>query len=85
LQAAAAAIDAGTQDAMELERTMHKILEAEPGARVDYADIVDADTFEPVVRLRQRCYALLAVHIGGIRLIDNLWIEQAGDEFRVEL
>lgn len=85
LQAAAAEIQAGTRDSMELHRTIYRVLDAEPRARVDYAEIVDADTFEPVVRLTRRCYALLAVHVGRTRLIDNLWIEQDGDDFRVEL
>lgn len=85
LQAAAAEILAGTRDSMELQRTIHKVLEAEPRARVDYAEIVDADTFEPMVRLTRRSYALLAVHIGRTRLIDNLWIERDVDDFRVEL
>ncbi|HYA63055.1 MAG TPA: pantoate--beta-alanine ligase, partial [Candidatus Sulfotelmatobacter sp.] len=60
-------------------------LENEPHARLDYAEIVDAETFEPVVHVRRRCYALVAVYIGKTRLIDNMLIEPAGDELRVEL
>jgi pantoate--beta-alanine ligase len=85
LQAAASEIRAGTRDSMELRRVMHKILGTEPRARQDYTEIVDADTFEPVVRLTPRCYALLAVHIGRTRLIDNMWIEQDGSDFSVQL
>ena len=54
-----------------------RCLESEPRARVDYAEIVDAETFEPVVRVARRCYALLAVHIGNTRLIDNMLIQPA--------
>lgn len=78
-------VSAGVRDSMELRRAMHKVLEAEPRARVDYAEIADAETFEPVVRVARRCYALLAVHIGKARLIDNLLIEPVGDELRAEL
>ena len=85
LQAAEKEIAAGVRDALELQRTMHKMLETEPQARVDYAEIVDADTLEPVVRIARCCYALLAVHIGRTRLIDNMLIRPAGDEFVVEL
>jgi pantoate--beta-alanine ligase len=85
LQAAGEAIKAGTRDSLELQRTVHKILEAEPRARIDYAELVDAETFEPVARLTQRAYALLAVHIGKTRLIDNMLIEPVGDELHVEL
>jgi pantoate--beta-alanine ligase len=56
---------------------MRRILEAEALARVDYAEIVSADTFEPVVRVARPCYAVMAVFIGKTRLIDNLLIEPA--------
>jgi pantoate--beta-alanine ligase len=86
LYSAAREIDAGTRDSLELQRAMHKILQGEPRARVDYAEIADAETFEPVVRLgRRSAYALLAVHIGNTRLIDNMLIEPVGDGLRVEL
>jgi pantoate--beta-alanine ligase len=72
---------AGVRDSLELQRTLRKILESEPLARVDYAEIVDAETFEPVVRAGRSCYALLAVYIGRTRLIDNMLIQVRGDEF----
>jgi pantoate--beta-alanine ligase len=78
-------IAAGVRDAMELVRAMRKVLDAEPRARVDYAEIVDAETFEPVVRVVRRSYALLAVHVGKARLIDNMLIESVGDELVAEL
>jgi pantoate--beta-alanine ligase len=84
LQAAEMDLSAGVKDTLELQRTMRQILESEPKARVDYAEIVDAGTFEPVVRVEGRCYALLAVRIGNTRLIDNMLI-QAGDTVVVEL
>lgn len=85
LQAAAAEIQAGSRDSMEIQRGLHKILDIEPRARVDYAEIVDAESFEPVVRVGRRCYVLLAVNIGKTRLIDNMLIEPEGDRPRVEL
>ena len=59
------------------------MLDAEPGVALDYAEIVDADTFEPVVSLRKTCYALVAARVGATRLIDNALIEQQGESFRV--
>lgn len=85
LQAAARELNAGVRDTMELQSAMRKVLENEPRARVDYAEIADAETFEPVVRVGRPSYALLAVHIGKTRLIDNLLIQPEGDELRVEL
>jgi len=52
---------------------------------VDYAEIVDAETFEPVLRVARRCYAVMAVYLGKTRLIDNMLIELVGEELRVEV
>jgi pantoate--beta-alanine ligase len=85
LRAAQTKLDAGVRDSLELQRVMRKILDAEPRASVDYAEIVDAETFEHVVRVSLRSYAVLAVQVGKARLIDNLLIEPVGDEFKTEL
>lgn len=85
LRAAETELAAGVRDSLELQRAMHKVLAAEPSARVDYVEIVNAETFEPVVRVSRRSYAVLAVHVGKARLIDNLLIEHIGDELKTEL
>jgi pantoate--beta-alanine ligase len=81
LGAARREIAAGARDSLELEGAMRKEFESEPLATVDYAEIVDSGSFEPVVRITRRSYALLAVYIGKTRLIDNMLIEPAGEEF----
>jgi pantoate--beta-alanine ligase len=43
-------------------------------ASADYFDIVDADTFDPLDRLRPPAFAIGAARFGNTRLIDNLWI-----------
>jgi pantoate--beta-alanine ligase len=85
LRAAETELAAGVRDSLELQRAMHKVLAAEPSARVDYVEIVNAETFEPIVRVSRRSYAVLAVHVGKARLIDNLLIEHVGDELKTEL
>ncbi|HEV2101507.1 MAG TPA: pantoate--beta-alanine ligase [Candidatus Acidoferrum sp.] len=85
LRAAESEIAAGVRDSLELQRAMTNALSSEPRARVDYAEIVDAETFEPVVRVTRRSYAVLAVYLGKTRLIDNMLIEPAGEELRVEV
>jgi pantoate--beta-alanine ligase len=77
LEAARGEMAAGARDALQLQTVMRRVLESEPLAAVDYAEIADADTFEPVTRVRRACYLLLAVFIGKTRLIDNLFIEPA--------
>jgi pantoate--beta-alanine ligase len=85
LRAAAHEVGSGVRDALQLQQAMHKVLAGEPRARVDYAEIVNAETFEPVVRVGRRNYAVVAVFIGKTRLIDNLLIEAGGEELRTEL
>lgn len=80
LEAAAKEISGGERDAQRLKALVREVLDAEPLATVDYAEIVDADTFEPVMQLRQTCAVLLAVFIGSTRLIDNLWIVEGIQE-----
>jgi pantoate--beta-alanine ligase len=81
-------LGAGVRDALQLQTAMQRILAAEPLAVLDYAEIVSADTFEPVVRVARPCYAVLAVFIGKTRLIDNLLVEPSSpgsDEFLFKL
>jgi pantoate--beta-alanine ligase len=85
LRAAESEIAAGVRDSLELQRAMQKVLASEPRARMDYAEIVDAEMFEPVARVARRCYAVLAVYLGKTRLIDNMMIEPVGEELRVEV
>ena len=74
-------LNAGTRDALQLQTALRKILSNETLARVDYVEMVDAESFEPVSSIGARpVYALLAVFIGKTRLIDNLFIEPAAGQ-----
>jgi pantoate--beta-alanine ligase len=66
LRLAADAYAAGERRPERLRQTLLARLQAEPLARVEYAEVVDPDTFTPPGSL-----AVLAVRIGGTRLIDN--------------
>jgi pantoate--beta-alanine ligase len=63
---AARAYLAGERNLESLRLRMLEVLEAEPLAKVEYADLVDPLTFTPPGPL-----AVLAVRIGKTRLIDN--------------
>jgi pantoate--beta-alanine ligase len=80
LALARAEIAAGERDALRLATVIRQAIAAEPLASLDYAEIVDADTFDPVTRLRRSCFALVAAFIGATRLIDNLFIEESPAE-----
>jgi len=81
LDGARNSISRGERDALRLTAAIREALRTEPLAELDYAEVVDAETLEPVTRLRGVCLALLAVRIGAIRLIDNLLIEERNGEF----
>jgi pantoate--beta-alanine ligase len=70
---------AGEIDAARLESALAAELSAIPGARLDYARVVDAVTLQPLVRLDKPAVAAVAVFLGTTRLIDNIPIvERAG-------
>jgi len=54
-----------------VRRILRRVLESEPLARIDYADAVDGQTFQPLDVVRGQVVLPLAVRIGGTRLIDN--------------
>jgi pantoate--beta-alanine ligase len=85
LDAARLSIETGQRDAARLVAVMREAIAAEPLAQPDYVELVNADTLEPVIRLRGTCLALLAVRFGATRLIDNLWIEERDGIFRATL
>ncbi|HEV2616839.1 MAG TPA: pantoate--beta-alanine ligase [Candidatus Acidoferrales bacterium] len=85
LDAARREIATGTRATTALLETVRATFAAEPLANPDYAAIVDADSFEPVDFLRGNCLLLVAARIGPTRLIDNMLIEERGENFAVSL
>lgn len=71
------AIEDGEREAMRIVALMRQELSEEPLAATDYVEIVDADSFEPVMRLMRSCLILLAVRFGATRLIDNMQVDVA--------
>ena len=64
-------VRAGERDAEEIEEAMRQVVAEAPLARVDYVEIVDDATLEPVRVLERPVMAALAVFMGKTRLIDN--------------
>lgn len=85
LEAVRQAIAKGERDVIHALRTAREVIGRESGVRLDYAELVDADTFEPVIGLRGNCYLVLAAFVGTTRLIDNALIERDGELFRVTI
>jgi pantoate--beta-alanine ligase len=78
-------ISRGERDALRLTAAMRDILRTEHLAEPEYVELVDAETLEPMTRLRGECLALLAARIGNVRLIDNLLIEERDGTFLATL
>jgi pantoate--beta-alanine ligase len=72
LQAGVAAIERGIRDPAVVRAEMAGLLEAEPLAQLDYAEVVDAATFEVPDPLEGTLRLLVAARFGGARLIDNV-------------
>jgi pantoate--beta-alanine ligase len=72
LAAAAELAKHGEREAARLVAVMAREIGATPQARLDYAVVVDEETFEPVDRLERPARALVAARFGEVRLIDNL-------------
>jgi pantoate--beta-alanine ligase len=62
----------GERDAATLVAAMAREMGATPEARIDYAAVVDEETFEEVGTITGPARALVAARFGETRLIDNL-------------
>ena len=69
----------GRTDAAALVASLTDEISAEPGVRLDYAAVVDAETLAPVEMVTRPCRALVAAQVGAARLIDNVAVGPAPD------
>jgi pantoate--beta-alanine ligase len=67
-----AAKDSGKKSAKEIIDLTRKIISEAPLARIDYVDLVDADTLRPIEVAGPNSLLALAVFFGKTRLIDNI-------------
>jgi pantoate--beta-alanine ligase len=61
----------GVTEASRLKRAMRAVIRRAPAARIDYVEVVDAETLEPLHVVDRPALVALAVFIGTTRLIDN--------------
>lgn len=64
-------MESGETDAVKIRKAMVEHIEKEPIARIDYVEIVDADSLESVQKIENKVLTAMAVYIGNTRLIDN--------------
>ena len=68
-------VDAGEKDAAKVKKTITDIIEKEALAKIDYVEVVDWNTLEPVEKIDGPVLTAIAVYIGKTRLIDNFIVE----------
>lgn len=74
LQVAKDMVKTGIKDVSRIKQEMYDIIENNFLAKVDYIEIANAETLEPVKKMQKRVIIALAVFIGKTRLIDNMVI-----------
>lgn len=65
----------GETDTAVIKKAMIEKIESEPLAKIDYVEIVDGLSMQPVDKIESSILAAMAVYIGKTRLIDNFIIE----------
>jgi pantoate--beta-alanine ligase len=67
--------DHGERDSAKLIAAGKQEFVKEPSARLDYLEIVEPDTLEPVPSIAKRALIAVAAFIGNTRLIDNILVD----------
>ncbi|HST31592.1 MAG TPA: pantoate--beta-alanine ligase, partial [Chthoniobacterales bacterium] len=67
-----AARESGKGSANEIVDLVRKIIGQAPLARIDYVEVVDAETLQPMSAVKSNSLMVLAVYFGKTRLIDNI-------------
>jgi pantoate--beta-alanine ligase len=62
----------GETDAVRLSKAGREVIAGEPQVRLDYFEIVDPETLQPVDRIMQSALVAIAAYVGPTRLIDNV-------------
>ena len=63
--------EAGERSGERLRAALHEVVAGFPLLRLQYGEIVDPDTLDPVAEISNGAVAVLAAHCGETRLIDN--------------
>lgn len=72
LQRARKEVESGQQDAGKVVALARQVLDEEPLLKLDYLEIVDPDTLEPVRSIHGPVRIAAAAFFGSTRLIDNI-------------
>jgi len=65
----------GEKNTISLVEAGRETMAAEPGIKLDYLEIVDPDTLDPVPKVRDTALVAIAAIVGTTRLIDNVLLQ----------
>jgi pantoate--beta-alanine ligase len=71
LQLAKKSVKHGPVSSVRLKAQLQKLIATRPTARLDYIELFDPQTLQPVPKARRGTQMALAVYFGKTRLIDN--------------
>jgi pantoate--beta-alanine ligase len=70
--------DQGESDSARLAAAGQQVMSEEPSVRLDYFEIVNPDTLDPVASTSGGALVAVAAHVGSTRLIDNILLHGRG-------
>jgi pantoate--beta-alanine ligase len=70
--------DKGEKDARKLIAAALEVMREEPGVRLDYFEVVDRETLDPVADTSHGALVAVAAFVGTTRLIDNILLHGSG-------
>jgi pantoate--beta-alanine ligase len=71
--------DQGEGSSARLKVAGEQVMAEEPAVKLDYFEIVDRDTLEPVADISSGALVAVAAYVGSTRLIDNIVVVGKGD------
>lgn len=75
LQKSKQMVEQGVTDTKKIIRQMKNIILQTPHAKIEYIEIVDVKTLQPLKRIDRKALVAIAVKIGPARLIDNILLD----------
>ncbi|MBI3848940.1 MAG: pantoate--beta-alanine ligase [Verrucomicrobia bacterium] len=64
-------VRAGAVSSTRLKAQLKRLISSQPAARLDYVEVFEPDTLQPVTQATRGTHLALAVFVGRTRLIDN--------------
>ena len=80
LRLAAQSWQGGERNGTRLRDEMQSLISGEPLARVDYVSVADIETLQELDSIEGEALVSLAVHVGDVRLIDNITLPSQVEE-----